>query len=505
MWYALAEFVDNSTQSRLNYENLIDDVLLNEQKPLEINIIYNKVARELRIEDNSIGMPKERLIEALKIAAPTQDSKGRSRYGMGMKTASCWLGRTWRIETCEWGSGVEWTALIDVEGIARRGEKVHLTSRPVSKDAHYTRIIIADLRRNIQTRTEDTLRAYLGSMYMFDLKKDQPVPVRITYNTTPIEAPDEYEWDTDMEGKPFRKELPEGFAINGKTITGYVGVLKKGGRKFGGFSLYQNGRQIQGFPNAWKPRSIFGGVDDEGANNLVAQRLTGVIQLDPSFGVSHTKDAILFEGAEEDELEGFLVEFTKDYRQRATERRGNRPANRLSPENVKNLVENLRSEFESGEMKGALNTAQLPPLDAIIANNQQQVASLSPQDVVAVVPITQDLMIKVSQKETSLYEPYVTIATGAEPGVVHVVINLLHPYYASLETNDAIEECITQFMYDAVAEYKMRMSTTSPVQPDSVRNLKDNLMRVRMHRNESENYKVQREAVQALQKDLGLA
>ncbi len=503
MWYALAEFVDNSTQSRLNYEKLIDDVLLNEQKPLEINIIYNKVAREMRIEDNSIGMTKEKLIDALKVATPTQDSHGRSKYGMGMKTAACWLGKVWRIETCEWDSGLEWTATVDVEGIARRGEKVQLTSKEVSKDAHYTRVIITDLRRNIQARTEETLRAYLGSMYMFDLKEDQPVPVRITYNTTPIEPPSEAEWDTDLDGKPYLREIPPGTSIGGKSISGYVGVLKKGGRRFGGFSLYQNGRQIQGFPNAWKPRAIFGGVDDEGANNLVAQRLTGVLQLDKDFGVSHTKDAILFEGDEEDQLEKFLVDLTKDYRQRATERRGDRPTRRLSPENIKGLIESLRSEFESGEMKGAVNTTQLPPLDAIVANNRQQVASLSPQEIVAVFPITQDLTIKVSQKETSLYEPYVTITPGAEAGVVHVVINLLHPYYDSLETNESMEECIVQFMYDAVAEYKVRMSTSAPVQPDGVRNVKDSLLRVRMHRNEAENYKVQREAVQALDKDLG--
>lgn len=143
--------------------------------------------------------------------------------------------------------------------------------------------------------------------------------------------------------------------------------------------------------------------------------------------VCHTKDAILFEGDEEDQLENYLVELTKDYRQRATERRGDRPNRRFSPENIKDVIEKLRSECESGEMKGAVNTAQLPPLDAIVTNNRQQVASLSPQEAVAVFLITQDLTIKVSQKKTSLYEPYVTITPGAKAEVVHVVINLLHP------------------------------------------------------------------------------
>ena len=88
--------------------------------------------------------------------------------------------------------------------------------------------------------------SYLGSMYMFDLRPndDSEVPTVITYNTKPIEPPSEYEWDTDPEGLPYRREIPEGTKIGGKSLSGWVGVLKKGGRKFGGFSLFQNRRQI---------------------------------------------------------------------------------------------------------------------------------------------------------------------------------------------------------------------------------------------------------------------
>ena len=89
MWYAFAEFIDNSTQSRLNYGSIIDDVLRQEGTPLIVQIDHNRMKRELTIEDNSIGMTKDDLIEALRIAQPTKDSRGRSKYGMGMKTAAC--------------------------------------------------------------------------------------------------------------------------------------------------------------------------------------------------------------------------------------------------------------------------------------------------------------------------------------------------------------------------------------------------------------------------------
>jgi hypothetical protein len=478
MWFALAEFVDNSTQSRLNYDGLIREVLETEGVPLTVNIVHNRQTKEIAIEDNSIGMTKDDLIAALLIAQPTGDSKGRSRYGMGMKTAACWIGRRWSVITCEFGSGEEWTATVDVDAIARDGDaKVPLTVKKVDTALHYTKVVISDLRRVIQKRSEEVIRTYLGSMYMFDLRPDAEgkVALKLTYNGEEIPAPDELDWDTDPAGKPMMRQLPDTM-VEGKAVKGWIGVLRKGGRKFGGFSLFQNDRQIQGFPNAWKPKAIFGGVDDEGANNLVAQRLTGVLLLD-GFVVSHTKDAVLFQGDEEDELEKFLVAQTKDYADYAKRRRSGR-GQKWSKEKVRDLVESMRNEFTSNEVKDALNTAALPPVELIAANNQRQVKSLTPEDEVARLEVLPDLTIVVSQKETSEYEPYVTYATGAEPNVLHVIINGLHPYYQSLDADAAIEECVHQYIFDAVAEFKVSR-LTSRLNPESVRNLKNSLLLAR--------------------------
>ena len=169
MWHALAEFIDNSTQSRKNYEGVIDDVLREEGSPLVVDIVHDKVNRRITITDNSIGMTRQDLTNALRIAHPTADSTGRSKYGMGMKTAACWIGKHWRVITSEWGSGEEWTADVDVEAIAQRGAKVPLSVQTVGTDTHFTTIEISDLNRNIQKRTEENIRAYLGSMYRNDI------------------------------------------------------------------------------------------------------------------------------------------------------------------------------------------------------------------------------------------------------------------------------------------------------------------------------------------------
>jgi hypothetical protein len=477
MWHALAEFVDNSTQSRLNHGNIVDDVLRSEGRPLTVDIVHNRMTKTITIEDNSIGMTHDRLVAALQIGVPTPDSVGRSKYGMGMKTAACWMGPKWTVTTTEWNCKDEWTAAVDVGAIAYAGAKVPITHKDIEEDEHGTSITV-NLRRVIKKDTEETIKDYLGSMYMFDLRPDEngEVALKLTYNGQEIKPPDENEWDTDPSGTVMRRDLTP-FSIDGKTVTGWVGVLRKGGRKYGGFSLFQNRRQIQGFPKAWKPKAIFGGVDDEGANNLVAQRLTGVLLLD-GFVLSHTKDQVQWQGEEEEELEKFLIQETKAYALYAQSRRGPGRGQKWSKEQVRDLIKDMQQEFTSPEMKDALNNAALPPIATITANNQKQLQTLKPDDEVGRLDILPDLKVVLSVKETSHYEPHVVFVPGAQDHVLHVIINGLHPYYETLEAKDAIHECIQQYMFDAVAEFKTSQ-LIGGTNPDSVRSLKNTLLRAR--------------------------
>jgi hypothetical protein len=471
MWFALAEFIDNSTQSRLNYPDLVDEALKNEGTPLVVQIDYNAHKRELVITDNSIGMSKDDLLAALKIAEPTKDSRGRSKYGMGMKTAACWIGNHWKIETAELTGGEEWTAEIDVEKIAQGDAKVPLTVRPVDATAHYTRITITELNRHLQARTDETIRAYLSSIYRFDLRDGL---LKIVYRGEEIPPPPDDDFDTDLSGNIARVEFET--KIGDKDVKGFVGVLKQGsgGRKYAGFALYQNRRQIKGFPTAWKPSNIFGGINDEGANNLVSQRLMGVIELDQRFSVSHTKDAVLFSTAEEEQLEDYLNDLTKNLQEFANTRRG---ADRdpVKRQKLKDMVADLKSEFINPEMKDAINTSILPPLEMILANNAKQVESLSEDEKAASWQINADLRVDIWIQDRSENDPYVVRHPGVEKGVVNIIINRLHPYYASRPTADAIYECFRQYIYDAVAEY--RVAQMMQLTPDSVRRMKDNLLR----------------------------
>src|SRR5687768_12107151 len=87
-WHAIAEFVDNSTQSYFDNRKALDTALANEDGgKLHVSISYDKDKAYgfLRISDNSIGMSFEDLKHALHVALPPSNTTGRSKYGMGLK------------------------------------------------------------------------------------------------------------------------------------------------------------------------------------------------------------------------------------------------------------------------------------------------------------------------------------------------------------------------------------------------------------------------------------
>jgi arsenate reductase-like glutaredoxin family protein len=478
MWYALAEFIDNSTQSRENYGNIIDDVLAEEGNPLRVEITHDPAKREMTIADNSIGMTYEDLVDALKIAWPTQDSKGRSKYGMGMKTAACWMGRNWSVTTCEWGSGEEWTATVSVDEIANGNLAIPLTKRTVSTDQHYTVIRVSNLNRVIQKRTEETIMAYLGSMYRMDIRAERLI---ILFGEKQVPLPEEWEfakYDTGAEVKePFSTE------ISGKKVEGWFGVLRKGSRKFGGFSLFQNERQIKGYPDAWKPRSVFGGVDEEGSNTLISQRLIGEIVLD-GFEVSHTKDDIVWQGDEYDRLEEFLVEKTQALKRFALSmRKGDTSKTAWDRERLKEIMEEARQEFGSTEFRDAVTDAALPPIEIIRQANQQQAEALSEDDMLLEIPdVGNGIRVRVGFQNRSENDPHLSFVP--EDSGILVIINQQHPYYAEIDDSARVKEIVFQYVYDAVSEFRVG-KRLSRQEPDAVRKFKDQLLRAKLQRLEN--------------------
>ena len=64
--------------------------------------------------------------------------------------------------------------------------------------------------------------------------------------------------------------------------------------------------------------------------------------------------------------------------------------------------------------------------------------------------------------------------------MTQIIINRIYPYYAARPTVEAIYECIRQYIYDAI-----RVAQLIKVTPDSVRRMKDALLRADANRVEN--------------------
>ncbi len=82
-WYAIAEFVDNSTQSFYSHQIELSQKGINDVK---ISINYDPDNDVLKIEDNAFGMEFDDFARAVKVDSPPEDKSGRNEFGMGLKT-----------------------------------------------------------------------------------------------------------------------------------------------------------------------------------------------------------------------------------------------------------------------------------------------------------------------------------------------------------------------------------------------------------------------------------
>lgn len=295
-WHALAEFVDNSTQAYLDNQEELDAMYAEAGSKLYVDLYYDPNAGLVRIEDNAVGMDADDLDRALQVGMPPENPTGRSRYGMGMKTAACWIGDHWTVRTSRLGVPVEYTLTVDVERVVEGNPDLPLTEAAAEADDHYTVIEITRLHRVFRGRTLSKIKDFLASMYRKDLQEGL---MTLAWQGEPLRWEDVGDrFLLDPQGQPYKRTLT--FDVDGKNVSGWAGVLAKGSRSQAGFSLLHSGRVVKGWPESYRPQEIFGQI--EGSNDLINQRILGELNLD-AFDVTHTKDDILFGHGEEETLQ----------------------------------------------------------------------------------------------------------------------------------------------------------------------------------------------------------
>jgi hypothetical protein len=470
-WYALAEFVDNSTQSYFNNEEQLKQAYVDEGTTLTVSIVYDKREGRIRISDNAMGMSLEELQYGLKIGKPPANTSGRSQYGMGMKTAACWLGNKWRVRTKRLGETTEHSIEVEVDKVAAGNNVLpHSESQGKDPSLHYTVLEIEDLNRELRTKTITKVKDYLRSIYRSDIRSGL---LTLLWQDEPLQWIDEDENIlADREGNRYKKEFD--FEVEDKRVHGWVGVLDRGSRARAGFSILHKDRVVKGWPDSWRPESIYGQI--QGSNDLVNQRLIGEIHLD-DFQVSHTKDDILWMGNEEEDVQQKLKEVSADYREVArTRRHTHQDERRPSDLDIQTAVEELQSEITSAEMADLLTMEPVPPPEIVEEEFRPLLESIDPNDLtfggaLGLLTVSGYLIADASSND-----PYVAVES-TDPAQVIVAINLNHPHIAQLSGTEGMLNYLRHCTYDAIAEWQARHKT-SALDPHTIKMLKDKLLRL---------------------------
>ncbi len=162
VWYAISEFVDNSLHSYL--ENLESPNRIGISK-CEVLINLDEKSNTLIIEDNAGGVHPSEFERLLSVGVPKKESKYQlSEFGMGMKTASIWLGNNITITTKHFELQKTYRISIQIENT---DDEVSIKEVPNSSGLQgYTRIEISSLNRNLShKRTVSKTKESLASIF----------------------------------------------------------------------------------------------------------------------------------------------------------------------------------------------------------------------------------------------------------------------------------------------------------------------------------------------------
>ena len=316
-WTAIAEFVDNSTQSFYDHKEELLSIKYNKGLTIEINYIDDpENGDRLEIIDDAYGMEWNDFQRAVILDKPPVNRDGRNEFGMGLKTAACWFGTIWSVESTRYGSKNKYYTEINIDDLGKyKIEEIDVREETVSPKDHYTKIVIKRLNKRIKgPRTIGKVKDLLSSIYREDIRSGL---VKLYYNGTLLsfKEPPVYVENINGVEKVWKKDVSFTIMHDGKEleVEGFVAIRIPASLKEAGFTLIRRGRVIiGGSENTYRPTELFGD-----SNTNTWQRMYGEFHMD-NWPVTQAKDGFDWHnsGLEEAFIEK-LKEYTQDYRRKA--------------------------------------------------------------------------------------------------------------------------------------------------------------------------------------------
>lgn len=298
-WYAIAEFVDNSSQSFFSNKEKMEDI-----EQVTIDVCYEKNNDILTVTDNAYGMSIEELVEALYVEGGNRKKVGRNEFGAGLKTAAGWFGEKWSVSTIQYGSGKRYVAVVDKENLEN---EVPIYEEDVDSTLHGTTIKIEKITKKLTgPKTIVKIKDLLASMYRRDINSGK---VDLRYNGESITF-EGYPILSSFRGRDWKKEVDFTFDFNEKAyhVTGFVAIMDPGSFPKAGFALFRRDRVITGGSGMnYKPNEIFGQDQSQ-----ISLKLFGELNMD-DFPVNQAKDGFVWDDGLEEEFISTLKSNIQEY------------------------------------------------------------------------------------------------------------------------------------------------------------------------------------------------
>ena len=455
-WYAIAEFVDNSTQSYLSNEKALKE--LEDFNNLEVKIHYDATQNTLTIEDNAYGMEIDRFKDAILLDAKNDSQTGRNEFGMGLKTAASWFGNVWQVESTQLGSKNKYAATITIPYLKESNENsIYIDRTDVDELSHGTKITIKDITKKITApRTISKIKELLSSMYRRDINDKNIV---ILYNGEPITF-EEYPI-LKFRDKVWKKDIEFSFNFDDKEykVNGFVAIMKDGSFPKAGFALFRQDRVIIGGPDQnYKPSAIFGQ-----AQSQISLKLFGELNMN-DFPVNQAKDGFVWDDGLEDvfveNLKKQIYEYIKiadmSKKDRASEEQFSKTASDTIEKEVSESIENLFDSDEDDDTNQKLDNVQNQEQDQNHELDLFKQSLIAQEDIIEdkiiehereyVIPINDISKRNLKIKWAFANNKYWFEVNSNENDDLEVLINVNHPFFKPYSNQQDFQVVLEKFV-----------------------------------------------------------
>lgn len=460
-WYALGEFVDNAVNSGIekNWNRLQSMHGQNYKLRVEIEL-DNTDGGRIVIRDNAAGIARAEYQRAFRTAEVPIDRSGLSEFGMGMKSASFWFTNTWTVRTKAVGEKVAGKVRFDLKTIVESGlEQLPIEDEEARMEEHFTELILLKPEKMPVGRTIGKIKKHLSGIYR-QFIRDGKLELWFDGEQLRYDEPNLLVAPRDATGIPQTWKKTVSIPLAGhKTVKGFVAIREEASTAEAGLALFRRGRLIVGSGDeGYRPTSIFGQP-----NSYRYQRVFGELHLE-GFGVSHTKDAIQWDGLEDDFLSALKKQMNEE------------------PLPILKMAEDYRAKTKTVSLtraaqSAALSTAQaITNAEPVIAAQRHEQPTSTPPPVELPTPAEtaakrelklhfqdQDWVLTIDLVNDAAIEDWLSLAQSdslKRPKFVGIRINLAHPFMQRFggSTGEHIEPMLRLASAMAIAETVARDS-----------------------------------------------